>query len=216
MALCSLAQYAKLHGASKQAASKWKTRGVLVFSGGQVDVEKSDKAMRGAGLGNFKPQSTEPLTIAQLVDPKRKSVDGRSRKVDQRKPAVDPASKLAEAEGEDINHEEVDDFLSDIDRGLFTTQVNADRIKANALAARQLLSLRRDAGELIEIERAGQIFFDLTRAERDSWITWPVRIGPLLAADLGLETATVVEALTNYVQEQLETLGQPEPDFTKE
>jgi hypothetical protein len=208
MTLCSLAQYAKLHGASKQAASKWKSRGVLVFSGDQVDVEKSDKRMRGAGLGSFKFSAPDPSPVITKRQP-----------VDRPGPIRAKASTDVDAPEPDdgeIDIEEVDDFLGNIDRGLFTTQTNAARIKENALAARQLLSLRRDAGELIEIERAGQLFFDLARQQRDSWITWPVRIGPLLAADLGLETAPVVEALTAYVQEQLETLGEPQPDFTKE
>jgi hypothetical protein len=109
----------------------------------------------------------------------------------------------------------VDDFLGDIDKGLFTSQVNAQRIKENALAARQLLNLRKDAGELVEIQRAIEIFFDMTRKQRDTWITWPVKIGPLLAAELGVETTRVVEALTNHVQEQLEAIGEPEPDFTE-
>jgi hypothetical protein len=78
-----------------------------------------------------------------------------------------------------------------------------------------LLNLRKDAGELIEIERAGEVWFELTRQQRDTWITWPVKIGPLLAAELGVETARVVEALTNHVQEQLEAIGAPEPDYTE-
>jgi hypothetical protein len=63
MATCSLAKYAERHGASKQAATKWKSRGVLVFSGDLVDVAKSDRRMRDAGLGNFKQGSTIPSRL---------------------------------------------------------------------------------------------------------------------------------------------------------
>ena len=195
MTAVSLAQFAKLHGASKQAATKWKSRGVLVFSGDLVDVEKSDRRMRDAGLGNFKRPSTEPAP----VDRQRQPVDVPDDAVD----------------GDADDSADIAGFLDDLEQGKYTSQVNAQRIKENALAARQLLGLRRDAGELIEIEQAGKIFFKLARLQRDTWITWPVKIGPFLAADLGLEAARVVEALTVYVQEQLEALGEPEPDFSE-
>lgn len=204
MTTASLAQYAKIHGASKQAASKWKSRGVLVFSGDLVDVEKSDRRMRDAGLGNFKQGSTD----APPVDRRRQPVDARADE-------VDPEGNAVDGFGDQYDPSQIDDFLGDLEQGRYTSQVNAQRIKENALAARQLLSLRRDAGELIEIERAGKVFFKLARQQRDSWITWPVKIGPLLAADLGIETARVVEALNVYVQEQLEALGEPEPDFSE-
>ncbi|MBN9143743.1 MULTISPECIES: hypothetical protein [unclassified Novosphingobium] len=204
MTTCSLAQYAKAHGASKQAASKWKSRGVLVFSGDLVDVEKSDRRMRDAGLGNFKRPSTDAVPV-----------DRRRQPVDPSPDAVDPDGNAVDGYGDQYDPSQIDDFLGDLEQGRYTSQVNAQRIKENALAARQLLSLRRDAGELIEIERAGKVFFKLARQQRDSWITWPVKIGPLLAADLGIETARVVEALNVYVQEQLEALGEPEPDFSE-
>ncbi|WCT78657.1 hypothetical protein [Novosphingobium humi] len=204
MTTASLAQYAKIHGASKQAASKWKSRGVLVFSGELVNVEKSDQRMRDAGLGNFKRGSTD----APPVDRRRQPVDADGEE-------VDPDGNPVDGVGDQYDPSQIDDFLGDLEQGRYTSQVNAQRIKENALAARQLLSLRRDAGELIEIERAGKVFFKLARQQRDSWITWPVKIGPLLAADLGVETARVVEALNVYVQEQLEALGEPEPDFSE-
>jgi hypothetical protein len=210
MATCSLAQFAERHGASKQAATKWKSRGVLVFSGDQVDIEKSDRRMRGAGLGRFKQASTAQVP----VDPKVNQVDRKRAKVSRRIAPVDDDDQ-EEAE-DDLDGELIGDFLGDIDRGRYTTQSNAQRIKENALAARQLLNLRKDAGELIEIERAGEIWFELSRQQRDSWITWPVKIGPLLAAELGVETTRLVEALTNHVQEQLEAIGGPEPDYTEQ
>ena len=197
MATCSIAQFAKSHGASKQAASKWKSRGVLVFSGDQVNVEASNKRMRDAGLGNYRQASTPALA----VDDRDNLVVGRRQPVvtDDDDSEFDPVS--------------LDDFLGELNRGTFRSQVDAQKIKENALAARQLLSLRKDAGELIEIEQASIQFFELARQQRDAWLTWPTRIGPMLAADLGVDTARTIEALTNYVQEQLEAIGEPEPDF---
>ena len=78
------------------------------------------------------------------------------------------------------------------------------------------MSLRKEAGELVDVERAGKQFFKLARDARDAWITWPARIGPMLAADLQVDIAVVVEALNRYVQEQLERIGEKEPDFNEE
>jgi len=201
MTTCSLAQFAAQHGASKQAATKWKTRGVLAFSGDLVEVEASDRRMRDAGLGRFRNRSTEEPP----VDTARQPVDRRRSRVDAR----------AAIETGDDDPVGVDDFLADLALGRFRTQVDAQKIKENALAARQLLNLRRDSGELIEIERASTLFFELARQQRDAWLTWPTRIGPMVAADLGVDTAKVVETLTAHVQEQLEAIGEPEPDFNE-
>ena len=153
--------------------------------------------MRDAGLGNYRQASTPALA----VDDRDNLVVGRRQPVvtDDDDSEFDPVS--------------LDDFLGELNRGTFRSQVDAQKIKENALAARQLLSLRKDAGELIEIEQASVQFFELARQQRDAWLTWPTRIGPMLAADLGVDTARTIEALTNYVQEQLEAIGEPEPDF---
>ncbi|HZU65428.1 MAG TPA: hypothetical protein VFF98_17200, partial [Novosphingobium sp.] len=78
MATCSIAQFAAMHGASKQAATKWKTRGVLVFSGNEVDIDASDRRMRDAGLGNYRAGSTAlpPVDVSvNQVDRRRQPVD---------------------------------------------------------------------------------------------------------------------------------------------
>jgi len=84
-------------------------------------------------------------------------------------------------------------------------------VKAAALALKQALDAQKRAGALIELALAEGVLFEVARQARDAWINWPAKIGPLLAADLGLEAATVVEALTPYVQQQLEDLGEPQP-----
>lgn len=66
---------------------------------------------------------------------------------------------------------------------------------------------------VVDIELAEQVLFNSARATRDAWLNWPSRVGPLLAADLGLDADRVSEALTRYVREQLEELGEPEADF---
>lgn len=54
--------------------------------------------------------------------------------------------------------------------------------------------------------------FDQAWASRDAWLNRPTRIGPLVAADLGLEADRVVETLTEYMHKHLQQLGQPETE----
>jgi len=53
----SLTEYANAHGATRQAAAKWKQRGTLIMSGQAVDVEASDKRMKESGLGRYRPNA---------------------------------------------------------------------------------------------------------------------------------------------------------------
>jgi hypothetical protein len=89
----------------------------------------------------------------------------------------------------------------------------ADRVKANALALKHLLAARKAAGELVETDVAEAVLFEQARAIRDAWSSWPTRVGPLIAADLGLAPEAVVESLTAHVHQQLAELGDPAAAF---
>lgn len=90
----------------------------------------------------------------------------------------------------------------------------SEKVKAAAAAMKATIAAQQLGGALVELETAEAVLFDTARAARDAWLNWPAKIGPLLAADLGLEADRVVEALTPHVQQQLEELGEPVPDFT--
>ncbi len=89
----------------------------------------------------------------------------------------------------------------------------ADKVKANALALKHLLAARKAAGDLVEMQLAESVLFEEARAVRDAWANWPTRVGPLIAADLGLTPEAVVEVLTGHVHRQLVELGEPDGDF---
>lgn len=87
MTLMSLSAFARTHGKSQQAASKWKRDGVLVMKGEKVDAEKSDARMRGFGLGRFGPNAetvVDPLTTDDTTIEARLSA-GTLTKVDAEK-----------------------------------------------------------------------------------------------------------------------------------
>ena len=84
------------------------------------------------------------------------------------------------------------------------------RRKENYLALLRQLEYENKSGSLVELEVAEKILFEQARASRDAWLNWPTRVGPLLAADLGLEADRVVGALTEYVHKLISQLGEPE------
>ncbi|MEA9994317.1 MULTISPECIES: hypothetical protein [unclassified Pseudomonas] len=84
------------------------------------------------------------------------------------------------------------------------------RLKENYLALLRKLEYEQKSGSLVDLGVAENILFEQARASRDAWLNWPTRIGPLVAADLGLEADRIVDTLTNYVHQHLQQLGQPE------
>jgi len=205
--LLSLTAYAASHGASRQAAAKWKTKGALVFSGDLVDVAASDKRLRKAGLGRFKGEQPTPQPTPATATRNRRAVDA----------AVDEvvADLEAAAESGEIDEEIAGGFIEGLMRGEFRSKVQAAAIKENALAMKHLLAAQREAEKLVDIETAEQVLFDDRRQARDAWEAWPARFAPLIAADLDIDGAKLAEALKPYVHQQLTELGEPDPDWTR-
>jgi hypothetical protein len=89
------------------------------------------------------------------------------------------------------------------------------RVKENYLAMLRRLEYEEKSGSLIELTLAEAVVFDIFRAQRDAWLNWPMRIGPLLAADLNCEVELVTNTLTAYVHKHIAEHGEPETDFTR-
>lgn len=85
--------------------------------------------------------------------------------------------------------------------------------KERALAGLRELEYQQRAGSLIELATAQRLFFESHRAVRDSWLNWPARIAPHVAAELGVEVEAVLLVLTRHVREHMVALAEPEPDF---
>jgi hypothetical protein len=75
------------------------------------------------------------------------------------------------------------------------------------------LALEQRRGALISRDRAVAKAFAFGRMLRDAWLTWPARVGPQLAADLGVEPAVLVIALEDLVRAHLEELASERCEF---
>src|SRR5262245_11590779 len=75
------------------------------------------------------------------------------------------------------------------------------------------LRLEERRGALLDRRTTLAKFFTAVRAMRDAWLAWPARIGPELAADLGLDATRVMIALEPYVRRQLHELADTRLDL---
>ncbi len=84
----------------------------------------------------------------------------------------------------------------------------AKRVKENFLALLNKLEYEKKSGTLIDIEAARRILFEEARKQRDAWLNWPMKIAPMIAADLGIEADRITELLNRYVHQQISQLGE--------
>ena len=186
-------EFAALHNVSRKTVTKWKERGWLVFAGDDIDVEQSN-----ALLKRYRRDGIPAVTQASKGN-KRKTVTQAAAEVtlESGESASDAANRILTGGVELLAFDE------------------ARRFKENYLGLMAQLEYERKSGSLVELETATAILFEEFRAQRDAWLNWPTRVGPILAADLGVEADRVVEALTAHVHKQIAQLGEPEANFSE-
>lgn len=89
------------------------------------------------------------------------------------------------------------------------------RVKENYLAMLRRLEYEERSGSLIELATAEAVMFEMFRAQRDAWLSWPTKAAPLIADALGLtDIERLCTALTEQVYRQIgELVDAPEHAF---
>ena len=105
------------------------------------------------------------------------------------------------------------EFVEKILRGEFLEHGDAEAIKENGLALKHILAAMQASGDLVSMEVAQGVLFETHRAQCDVWLNFPVKVGPVIAAELGVEADRLIEALTVHVHQQCADLGEPDADF---
>lgn len=198
----SVRAFAKLDGCSHTLVSKAIKRGNLpVTANGLID-----SALAGTGWRRRNRVETEGGNTATVST----GVSTPAAKVET------PRRQRGKAGAQPLEGIELgdDDFVDNVLNGRFVSTAHAEQIKENGLAAKNLLAARKEAGDVVDLEVAGQVLFAQARAFRDAWQNWPARTAPLIAAKLGVPVEPVLEALTEHVHQQLVELGDPEADFS--
>lgn len=190
-------EFAALHGVSRKTVTKWKERGWIVFAGDEVDVEASNKLLK-----RYRRDGVTAVTQPAPKTPKgnkRQSVTQAAKEVtlDHGESAGEVANRILSGNVELMDFDEARCF------------------KENYLGLMAQLEYERKSGSLVDLDTATAILFEEFRAQRDAWLNWPTRVGPILAADLGVEADRVVEALTAHVHKHIAQLGEPEANFSE-
>jgi hypothetical protein len=181
----SIREFARLDGCSDKLVRNAIKRAILPV----LEGNKVDPALAGSG---WRKQN-------RSAD---KAADTPKRSAPAAKPDLTTIDSLSD-----------EDFIAEILAGNFRGTMQAERVKENALAAKHLLAARKQADGLVDLETAEAVLFEQARMFRDAWMNWPVRVGPLIAAELGVAVEPVVEALSKHVQQTLNDLGEPDADF---
>jgi hypothetical protein len=75
------------------------------------------------------------------------------------------------------------------------------------------LKLQKLKGELVDRARAETLVFRLARETRDAWVNWPARAAALIAAELGIDPATMQKVLEAHVRAHLDELAEGRIDL---
>lgn len=187
----SIREFARREGVSDTLVRKaLKLKRLVAFADGSINP-----ALAGSGWreGNAKAANSANPNANPAV---------RSSQVAPR------AANLLPVEGESLEEQAL--WLLENGGVAAHDYAEALRRKENYLALLRQLEYEQKSGALVSLEIAEKILFEQARASRDAWLNWPTRVGPLLAADLGLEADRVVGALTEYVHKHISQLGEPE------
>jgi hypothetical protein len=92
-----------------------------------------------------------------------------------------------------------------------TSLLQARTVNEVVKAQTNKVRLARLKGDLVDRNQAVAHVFKLARSERDAWLNWPARVGPPLAATLGVDAHTLHVALETAVREHLAELGELRP-----
>jgi hypothetical protein len=193
----SIREFARLDGCSDKLVRRAINEGKLRVSADG----KLARSLAGTGWRRTNRRAAEGADTARMSAPAVR-ISKRGAKVSA---PADPSPDLLRIGDED--------FIAEVLAGRFAVTGDAERVKENGLAARSLLAARREAGDVVDLEVAETLLFNMARSSRDAWLNWPSRIAPLIAASLGIAVEPLLEALNDHVQQHLASLGEPEADF---
>jgi hypothetical protein len=197
----SIREFARLDGCSDKLVRRAISEGKLRVSADG----KLDRALAGTGWRRTNRRAAEAAdTGADTAQMSAPAVRTSKRDAKVSAPADKPLDPLR------LDDE---DFIAEVLAGRFALTGEAERVKENGLAARSLLAARREAGDVVDLEVAETLLFNMARSLRDAWLNWPSRVAPLIAASLGIAVEPLLEALNDHVQQHLASLGEPEADF---
>ncbi|HAU29814.1 MAG TPA: elements of external origin [Rhodospirillaceae bacterium] len=165
---------------------------------GSIDPDKADAAL--AANTNAKRQSASKRQAGCKHSKAKKlnaPADGKQQAVSP--DAIATVREILLEAGEDIP-------LIGAEMTFLAAQTANEIIKAHTAK----LKFLRARGELVEKVRVESKVFAMARQNRDAWMNWPARVAAMMAADLGVDTVSMLAALDKHVREHLTSLSDVE------
>lgn len=78
------------------------------------------------------------------------------------------------------------------------------------LALLRGIERHRGAPDTIKTSQGADLALQENHLLRDAWLTWPARLGPVIAAQLGAEPDKVTSILEAHIQREIAQLGSPD------
>jgi hypothetical protein len=178
-------EYAARVGLSRGAIQKAKTAGRLALhADGSIDPEASDRRRAAATDPSKQRTAPAPPKLKPVPNAALSAVGDTLREHGLPPPATGGATFLqAKTANEVLKSQE------------------------------RRLKLQKLKGELVDRARAEALVFRLARETRDAWVNWPARAAALVAAELGLEPATMQKVLEAHVRAHLDELAEVRLDL---
>ncbi len=213
MSLVSKSEFGRMHSVSHTAVKKWEKAGWLAMQGSQVDVEASNAKLARYRDSKDSRASRRSKKVSSGLKPETKNETCDETQVSS-SAGTDQISFLP---GESVEQaaERLAASMAEVDLSMPVEE--ARRIKEVYLALLNRLDYEVKSGALIDLALAQGVLFDEFRTQRDAWLNWPVKVGPILAADLGIDDSDrVTECLAVHVHKQITDLGEISADFSSE
>jgi hypothetical protein len=190
-------EYATRAGLSRGAIQKAKAAGRLVLHpDGSIDADASD-ARRAA--------ATDPSKQRSAPRAFERPPASTSASASKLKPV--PAAAVA-AVGDTLREQGLPS-----PSGGGATFLQAKTANEVLKSQERRLKLQKLKGELVDRARAETLVFRLARETRDAWVNWPARAAALIAAELGIDPATMQKVLEAHVRAHLDELAEGRIDL---
>ena len=194
--------YAARAGLSRGAIQKAKLAGRLVLHpDGSIDAEASD-ARRAAATDPSKQRGSRAPERSTSAGGSPASTSGPTGKL---KPVPNAA---VTAVGDTLREHGLPS-----PSGGGATFLQAKTANEVLKSQERRLKLQKLKGELVDRDRAEALVFRLARETRDAWVNWPARAAALIAAELGLDPATMQKVLEAHVRAHLDELSEVRLDL---
>lgn len=191
--LITQAEYARRRGLNKSTVSRQVRDGIIPTHGSRrlIDPAEADDAR----ATKTDPTRGRRKSAAPSKKPASKPKQQKAPEVERAKPGPKPGARSAASVSNAVSFADARAYGQDL---------------KNQQAEIELARLR---GELIDRDAVRKTMAELAQAAVSAWIQWPARVYAEMAAELGVDGATLHQALDRHVRQYAEEISRAPVEF---